>query len=148
MKWSNDIFREKGSKLKKKKCSQFFHQGDYDFYWPQNGYFLAIKNHSHNDSSQLWQNCEQFFFFNFEPFSWKVSILYFIWTMDSVIFKWIHFFQKRPLHTVLHKLGGLGTPLNIQKLWFYLTRWIIYDQNNDLDSGLHALYDFWHIDTP
>ena len=36
-------------------------------------------------------------------------------------------------------LGGLGTPLNMQN---------IYDQNNDLDSGLHALYDFWYIDTP
>ena len=50
--------------------------------------------------SEFWTKL----FLQFWSFVMKISKVKIIWTMSSVIFKWTDFFQKRPLHTVLHKL--------------------------------------------
>ena len=98
----------------------------------------------HKKSRQsLWTN-----FFSSILNLFHKKYLHFIWSMESVIFKRTHCFGNDHYIQYYINFGGLGTPLNKQTLWFYLTRWIIYDQNNDQDSSLHALHDFWHIDTP
>ena len=61
-------------------------------------------------------------------------------------FQWKHLFGNSHYirwHINFRVLGP--TLIYIFKNWFDLTRWIIYDH---WALGLHAFYDFWHIDPP
>ena len=87
-------------------------------------------------------------FLQFWNFVMKISKVQIIWTMSSVIFKWTDFFQKRLLHTVLHKLRRAWSILkNAKSLNIIILVNHLWPKTS-ADQTRHAPWNFWHNDTP